>query len=229
MKRFRTVLFLAFLSLAIFLPVFTVLAQDIPESDEIVSGELEVDAAEPEVVIEEDVFDEYVPTEEAEQKPPMKFVVLLPEQIDRQWFWFYYTDEAQHIVQSSVEKALIDVGVDVIDVASMDSSGSINDIMSKDSALQKAKAIGAEYAIIATAIADKKSEGAAYGVTVIRASATITARIIRVADGKVIAVEEAEAEEGGQALKGASRDALKKAGRENARKLSRAAQGIAAH
>lgn len=227
MSRFYTVLFVAFLLLISATALFPVFAQEDtaePENPASVSStpvveesQIAVPMAEPEAPAVE---------AEPEQKGPPKFIVLLPEQIDREWFWFYYTEEAQHIVQSAVEKALIDAGFDVIYVTSMDASGSINDVISKDAAVRKAASMGADYAIVGTAIADKKSEGTAYGVTVIRATATITARIIRVKDGKILAVEEATAEEGGQALKSASRDALKKAGRDIARKLARAAQRI---
>ena len=42
-----------------------------------------------------------------------RFLVLLPERIDVEWFWYYYTDEAQHIVQSAVEKSLVRAGFDL--------------------------------------------------------------------------------------------------------------------
>lgn len=244
MSRFRTVLFLGFLSLLLVAMISPALAQEeaaapeesavetpapVVEEPEVVIPTPEPEAPvveEPEVVVPTPEPEAPVAASEPEQKLSPKFVVLLPEQIDRQWFWFYYTEEAQHIVQSAVEKALIDAGLDVMDLTSMDAAGSINDVISKDAAVRKAASMGADYAIVGTAVADKKSEGAAYGVTVIRATATITARIIRVKDGKILAVEEAAAEEGGQALKGASRDALQKAGRDIARKLARAAQGI---
>lgn len=225
MSRFYTVLFLAFLSLMLSATLSPALAQEVSEQVETIVAEPA--PAMPEIVTEE-VEETVVVAEEPAPAPAAKFVVLLPEQIDHQWFWFYYTEEAQHIVQSAVEKALIDAGLDVMDLSAMDAAGSINDVISKDAAVGKAASMGADYAIIGTAIADKTSEGRAYGVNVIRASATITARIIRVKDGKIMAVEEAAAEEGGQALKGASRDALKKAGRDIARKLARAAQGVAA-
>ena len=31
--------------------------------------------------------------------PAPKFVLLIPEQVDSEWFWYYYSDTAQHIVQ----------------------------------------------------------------------------------------------------------------------------------
>lgn len=243
MKRCQFVLFLVILSFSLS-TVLPGMAQDAAPADapeEIASegtapAEVVSEEVMPEEVVPEDTASEVVAEEAPETVEPaedtpvraLKIVVLLPEQVDRQWFWFHYTEEAQHIVQSAVEKALVDVGMEVIDVAGLDTAGSINDIMSKDTAVQKAAEIGAEYAVLGTAIADKKSEGVAYGVTVVRASATITARIVRVADGRILAVEEAGAEEGGQALRAAGREALTKAGRDIARKLARAAQKIAA-
>ena len=41
------------------------------------------------------------------QKPAAKVVVFMPEKIDTAWFWYYYTEEQQSIVQSAIEKELI--------------------------------------------------------------------------------------------------------------------------
>jgi len=165
---------------------------------------------------------------DADEPEEPRFAVFLPEQIDRVWFWFYYTDQQQHIVQSAVEKALIREGFDVVDVRSANAiaGSSINDILSKDRAVATASELGADYVIVGTAIADKKSQGSAYGVTVVRASAEITAKIVRVSDAKIMDVEDASAEEGGEALQAASRQALKKAGRDIARKIARSAKKI---
>ena len=86
-------------------------------------------------------------------------------------------------------------------------------MLGKDTALEKARQLGADYVILGSATASKASEGVAYGVTVIRATASITAKIVRVSDGKIIDVFDASALEGGQAVMAAGREALKKAGK----------------
>jgi hypothetical protein len=163
--------------------------------------------------------------------PSPKFVVFLPERIDTEWFWFYYTEEIQHVVQSAVEKALVSKGLEVLDVSAGDAlsdpSGTIQQITSKDFAVQKAKQMGATYVIVGTATADRASTSTAYGVNVVRASADISARLVRVADAKILVVEDASATAGGEAVKSAGRDALKQAGSIIARKLASAAQAAA--
>lgn len=154
--------------------------------------------------------------------PAASVVVFVPERIDQEWFWYYFTAEAQHVVQSAIERALIDAGVTVLDISTQPLSGSMDDVLSPDQARALAQKMGAEYMIWGKAIADKKSDSTAYGVRVIRATATITARLIRVSDGRVLASEEVTAEEGGQALRAAGREALKKAGQQIARKLAKA-------
>lgn len=158
-----------------------------------------------------------------------KFVVFLPERIDTSWFWFYYTEEVQHIVQSAVEKALISAGLEVVDVGTgtFESSGNIDQVTSKDLAVSRAKQMGAAYVIVGTATADKGSSSTAYGVNVVRASADITARLVRVSDGKILAVEDASAAAGGEALRTAGKEALKVAGADIARKLAAAARTAA--
>ena len=79
---------------------------------------------------------------------------------------------------------------------------------------------GAAYVIVGTATAVPAGSGSAYGVPVIRATANLKAKIVRASDGKVLAVKEAEANEGGQALRGAGQAALKKANDEARAKLA---------
>ncbi len=158
------------------------------------------------------------------ETPAPKFVVLLPERVDTEWFWSFYADNtSQHIVQSAVEKSLINNGFDVIDLGSIQKlkqEGSIEDITSTENARQIGKDAGATYAVVGTATAVKASEGQAYGVNVYRSNAEITAKLIRVEDGKVIAVEDASAQKGGQAARAAGQEALKDAGAQIARKIT---------
>ncbi len=162
---------------------------------------------------------------------PTKFAVILPERIEQNWFWFYYTDEIEHVVQSLVEKALIAEGLDVVDVSGSSAFAGSTDIAqltSKEAAVAKAKQLGATHVIVGTAIADKASEDVAYGITVIRANADISAKLVRVSDGKVLAVETASGKAGGQAIRATGREALAKAGDSIADKLARDAKAAAA-
>lgn len=162
--------------------------------------------------------------------PSAKIVVFLPERIENAWFWFYYTEEIQHIVQTAVERALINAGLEVIDVATatFESTGNLDQVTSKEHAVGKAKEMGAQFVIMGTATADPAGSSMAYGLNVVRVSADITARLVRVSDGKILAVEQASATAGGQALRGAGKDALKDAGTAIARKLALAAKAAAA-
>ncbi|HBA84375.1 MAG TPA: hypothetical protein DCZ95_09810 [Verrucomicrobia bacterium] len=144
-----------------------------------------------------------------------KFVVFLPEQIDTVWYWYYYTEEEQHIVQSAVEKALLKCNYEVIDLSLADlfsDDGSVAEIASPREAVKKAAKLGATYAIIGKASANQTSRDVAYGVNVVRSSAEVEAKIVRVSDGKIMAIEEASSQGGGQAQKAAAQGALKEAG-----------------
>jgi len=150
-------------------------------------------------------------------------LVVLPERVDMQWHWFVYSDEVQHVVQSAVEKALIDKGVDVVDVTSCDAfddDGRILDLLLQEKVLPKAAKAGANYLILGRAMATTDSQSQAYGVTVVRASAAINARLVRVSDGRVLAAEEAAAQAGGQTQLTACRSALQEAGKKLARQLA---------
>lgn len=157
--------------------------------------------------------------------PAPKVVVFLPEQVDTEWFWYYYSDTAQHLVQTRIEQALIRAGFEVVDLATikkLESDGSIDRITSNAGARELAREAGATYAIVGKATAVKASQGDAYGVTVIRSNAEITARILRISDGKVVEATEASAQKGGQAARAAGQEALKAAGDQIARKLATA-------
>lgn len=162
-------------------------------------------------------------------KPVVKIVVILPEQVDTEMFWYYYSDVAQHIVQSKIEQSLINAGFDVVDLATvkqLQAAGSLDAITSSDGARALATSAGATYVIVGKATAVKASEGAAYGVTVVRSSAEVTARIIRASDGKVVESADASAQKGGQSSRAAGQDALKTAGEQVARKLASALKRI---
>lgn len=165
------------------------------------------------------------PEPAAEAAPAPKVVIFLPEQVDAEWYWYYYSDIAQHIVQTALEKELVRAGIEVIDLASIQmlkDMGSIEKIASPEFATQAAKQAGADYAIVGKATAVKASDSVAYGVQVIRSNAEITAKLIRVSDGKVLAVEDASAQQGGQAQRAAGQEALKKAAAPFAKKMAKA-------
>lgn len=228
MKPAALVLTLALAALVALVPVFAQEAAA-PEETEAIADE---DFAEPPAEVPAEIPDEMpaeAPEEEAPYQPPpgVRLVVIMPEQIDTEWFWYYYTEISEHVVQAAVEKALIGAGFDVIDLTAVDvfqGNSSINQLWDSGFALRKAAEMGATHLILGRATATRLSTDSAYGVTVVRASAEITARLIRVSDAKVLAVEDASATAGGQAQKTAGRDALKQAGRTIAGKLLRAAQ-----
>ena len=169
------------------------------------------------------------PAEKPAPKPAPKFLVILPEEVDGIWYWSYFTTESEHIVQSAVEKGLVEAGLDVIDLSTlkMKSDGSLDALMNTSSAAEKAKEAGAAYVIVGKATAVNGGTSVAYGVPVARASATLTAKIVRVSDGKVLAVKDADATDGGQSIRVAGQSALKKAGSDLADALVSAAKKIA--
>lgn len=149
-----------------------------------------------------------------------KIAVITPEQLDGEWFWYSWGGGNQHIVQSAIEKALVRAGFEVVDVTALGSWRSLDDLIGARTAAQKGKELGADYVIAGKATAVKASEGMAYGVTVIRANAEITVRLVRVSDGKVLTVEDASAQAGGQAVRAAGQEALKQAANTIARKIT---------
>ncbi len=159
------------------------------------------------------------------------FAVILPERIDHAWYWILYTDTAQHIVQSAIEKALVRAGVEVIDLntASLPSVGNdMQQLMSMAFALDAGRQVKADYVITGQATAIKASEGQAYGVNVFRSQVDIVAKIVRVSDGKIMDIEDASVQEGGQSTQGAGQAGLKKAGTQVASKIARIARELAA-
>jgi hypothetical protein len=158
-----------------------------------------------------------------------KFVVFIPEKVDLMWCWYYYTDVQQHFVQSAVETALVSAGKDIVDLTISDAfqpGGSITEITNPAEAVKKAMALGATFAIIGQAQAIKSGESEAYGVHVARANAEASARIIRVQDGKLIAVEEANAQGSGQSSQAATQAALKDVAKKIASKIAAAVSHV---
>ena len=186
-------------------------------------------SAEPAVEATAPVEDITPPAAEEPAAPAPKFVVFLPEQVDSEWFWYYYSDTAQHIVQSAVEKALINAGFDVIDIGTIKGladRGSIEQIITPSEAARQAQANGATYAIVGQATAMKASSSVAYGVNVVRSQAEITVKIIRATDGKVLAVEDATAQTGGQSQRVAGQEALKEASKSLSKKIVAAVRKV---
>lgn len=157
-----------------------------------------------------------------EAPPAPRIAVFLPEQVDGEWYWFDYGAGQQHLAQSAVEKALVQAGFEILDVANIGGRISLEDLVTPKTATAKGRELGADYVIAGKATAVKASEGSAYGVNVIRANAEVTLRLVRVADGKVLAVEDASAQAGGQAVRAAGQEALKKVGQQIGRKMAAA-------
>jgi hypothetical protein len=147
-----------------------------------------------------------------------KVAVILPEQIDGEWFWYSWGGGQQHIVQSIIERELLRAGYEIVDVTALGSSRSLDDLIGARTAQQKGEEFGADYGVAGKATAVKASEGAAYGARVVRANAEITWRLLRVSDGKVFVVEDASAQAGGRAIRAAGQAALKQAAHTAARK-----------
>ncbi|HMO49889.1 MAG TPA: hypothetical protein PKE26_05815 [Kiritimatiellia bacterium] len=187
----------------------------------------------PEEQVEESVAEEETPETGADEPEvsaenrPLRFVVILPERIDHIWYWMLYSDQSQHIVQSAVEKALVRAGLEVIDLNAArlpEVGGDLKLLASMAYGLQAGRLLEADYLITGQATAVKASEGRAYGVNVIRTQAEVSARIVRISDGKIITVEDASAQEGGQSVQAAGQNALKKAGAQIAGKIARSAR-----
>lgn len=164
--------------------------------------------------------------EAAPQPAAPRIAVILPEQVDGEWFWFDYGGGQQHLVQSAIEKAAINAGFEIIDVANIGGRLSLEDLIQPRNAAGKGAELGADYVIAGKATSVKLSQGSAYGVNVSRAGAEITARLVRVSDGKVLASEDASAQAGGQAVRAAGQEALKKAGQDIAKKMVKALRAV---
>lgn len=199
-----------------------------PETADVTATESAEPAAE--AVAEEPA--ESAPAAEPEAPAPAaKFAVIMPERIDHDWYWILYSDTSQHLVQSAIEKSLIRAGAEVIDLSSVELPSFGNDWMrlaSRDYAVKVGRQIGVDYIITGQATSVKASEGNAYGVTVYRSQAEISAKIVRVSDGKIIEVFDESGLEGGQSAQAAGQTALKKLGGKIGGKIGRAAMNLPA-
>ena len=180
-------------------------------------------------VVEETAVVEEVAVVEEPTEP--RFLVIIPEQIDTEWFWYYYTEVSQNIVQAAVENALVKKGLDVVDLATVSmfsNPGSVEGVLNKNEALNAAKASGATHLVLGKAGAVMQGRSIAYGMEVIRSKATASVKLIRVSDGKVLDILDAAAEEGGQVQKATGQAALETAAKDLGKKVARAAEKAAA-
>ncbi len=153
-----------------------------------------------------------------------KFAVIMPERIDRDWYWVLYSDETQHIVQSEVERALIRTGVDVIDLSTAELptfSGNWSSLASRNFATQLGGLLDVDYIVSGYATAVKGSETTAYGINTVRTQVDITAKIIRVSDGKILEIFDESLLSGGQSVEAAAKSALREAGGKISRDVGR--------
>ncbi|MDF3131158.1 hypothetical protein P0Y35_18255 [Kiritimatiellaeota bacterium B1221] len=167
----------------------------------------------------------------AEVSEPV-FVVVLPEKIGEETYLGVGGDQTQHLVQSEIEKALIRKKLEVKDVAGLEPQveGGLSwqTLTVKEGALVVARAAEADYLVYGQATAVKGGSGQAYGVKAVRARADVTARLVRVSDGKILDIFESDATEGNQAFGIAAKDALKVAGKSIAKDVAAACAKVAA-
>lgn len=195
-----------------------VYAQETPATpEEVTPAATEPAAPSPEVTAEPAAPAEPAPV--PEPPPPPKIAVIMPEQIDGDWYWFDYGAGQQHLAQTAFEKAVVGAGYEILDVANIGGRISFDELINPKTATAKGRDLGADYVIAGKATASKASEGSAYGVNVVRTRAEITARLVRVSDGKVLAVEDGSGDAGGQAVRTSGQEAIKKAAGPVARKL----------
>jgi hypothetical protein len=172
------------------------------------------------------VADEAAPEETAHTP---RFIVLVPERVDHIWNWLQYADESNHIAQGAIEKALIRAQMEVVDLSGAELPAFGNDwrkLQSTAYAVQAGRQLNADYVIAGQASAVKGSENRGYGVTIMRASAEISVRIIRVSDSKILDVLDASSMEGGQSVQAAGQAALKEASKQIAGKITRAVREL---
>jgi len=151
-------------------------------------------------------------------------LVIVPERVEVEWYWYFYTDESQHIVQSEIEKRLVRDGHTLLEIGGEEMLGTdltLENIMKRETALDVARRLGATHLIHGQATASPASQSVAYGVNVFRSNAEMQVRVVQVADGKILAIEDASATGGAEAQKAAGRAALKDAGKKLAKKVGR--------
>jgi len=150
----------------------------------------------------------------------------MPEKINTVWSWYYFTENQDHVVQTIVEKAMFDMGYDVIDLATVtlfQEPGTIEQVLDPRTAVQLAQQLGAEYVIVghATAMQATDAQPRPGGrLDRIRSEATAVARVIRVSDGKVVAIEEAQSTGSAQTRQNLADGALREAAQRLSAKLA---------
>jgi hypothetical protein len=144
--------------------------------------------------------------------------------VDVEWYWYHYGAGDDMIVQRNVEQALMNEGYEVVEASSTDAFPSrltIDRMLQKNKPLDIAAALKADYLVPVKAIAVHASAGQAYGVKVHGSNVEITARLIRVADGKLLEVVDENVTEGDQSQRTTARNALKAGSKKLSRQLIR--------
>lgn len=166
----------------------------------------------------------------AEESAAPRFVVVLPEKVGEETVLPVGNENIQHVVQAEIERSLIRKGLEVIDIAGLEPviEGGLSwqTLTVKEGALTLARAAKADYLIYGQATASRAGSGSAYGVTAVRAQADVSARLVRVSDGKILNVFQSEALEGNQAFGIAAKDSLKSAGKKVAAEVSQACAAL---
>ncbi len=158
----------------------------------------------------------------AQQETMPRVMVILPERIDVDWYWYYYTVESQHLVQTKVEQELLDAGYELVDLEAgrgLPDETSIPALLRTRSALKTARALKAEILVLGQGEAIHASHSVAYGLNVYRSTAEITVKILRVADGKVLAVLDVTETHGAESQRAAAHNTLREAGRSLGEKI----------
>lgn len=152
-----------------------------------------------------------------------RIAVIVPERIDVEWYWYHYTTESQHVVQSAIESALLSKGFDLVDVTALSTLAGpegLRQVTNQAASKKLAAELGATHLVTGTASASQAGASTAYGVGIHRYTADVALRVVQIADGKVITTAEATETLGAEARRAAARKALKEAGRKAARSIA---------
>lgn len=158
----------------------------------------------------------------AVQETSRSVLVMIPERVDVEWFWYHYGVQDEMNVQTAVEKGLLRAGIELADARSTEAFPdglSMEELLTPAQALDIAQSLGAGYLVLGKGIASNGGSSQAYGVPVHRSNAQINARILRVADGKTLDVLDVNLTEGDQSDRAAARKALKTGGKNLARQI----------
>ncbi len=160
----------------------------------------------------------------AQEATAPKIMVLLPERIDVEWYWYFYTVETQHRVQTEVEKALLKAGYELVDLEAgngLPEDTDIEHLLRTKPALETARTLNADMLVLGKGEAISASRSTAYGLNVYRSTADITAKILNVEDGKVVTVQDVTETQGAESQRAAAHKALREGGRKLGQKLVR--------